>query len=309
MMFKVTSNRPVRAHRGYSMIELVVAITIGVFLLMGLFTVFQSQRQVSTEASGLAELEDEERLAMTILTDVIQHGGYFPDPLAEDITGALPPDGGNFTYTGGGQVFYGTTVAATSSDTMMVRFKAGPSDPIINCNGGTNTSTTTSAVFVNYFLLTTNAQGISQLGCAVGPDSTTVTAAGTHVMGLVNNVVGLNFSYAVNTTGATGLTPATSVASGGSTANNKCPADTYKKTANMKEDATIPEYDWTNVCAVKVSLTFTNPLYKPVGQPNPTPGQPATIAFERVIVVRGASGIDMVTITPPASVTPPASGT
>jgi type IV pilus assembly protein PilW len=297
MMSKLTSNR---AQRGYSMIELVVAITIGVFLLMGLFTVFQGQRNASTEATGLAELEDEERLAMTILTDIVQSGGYFPDPVAEDVTGALPPDSGNYTYTGGGQVFYGTTVSATSSDTMMVRFKAGPSDPVINCNGGQNTSAS-SIIYVNYFLLTTNAQGVSQLGCAVGPDSTTVTATATPVMGLVNNVVGLKFSYALNTTGATGLTPPTSVASGGNTANNKCPADTYKTTANMVMDSTIPEYDWTNVCAVKVTLTFTNPLYQPPGQPNPTPGQLQTITFERVIAVRGTSGMDMVTVTPPAS--------
>jgi type IV pilus assembly protein PilW len=299
MMLKLTSNRPLRAQQGYSMIELVVAITIGVFLLMGLFTVLQSQRQGSTEATGLAELEDEERLAMTILTDIIQAGGYFPDPVTEDITGAFAADGGNYTYTNGGQIFYGTTVTSTSSDALMVRFKAGPSDPIINCNGGQNTSTTSSVIFVNYFQLTTNAQGVSQLGCAVGSDSTTAAAA--TVMGLVNNVVGLKFSYALNTTGATGLTPATSVASGGNTANNKCPADTYKTTANMVESATAGEYDWTNVCAVKASLTFTNPLYKPAGQASPTPGQAATITFERVIAVRGASGMDMVTVTPPGS--------
>jgi type IV pilus assembly protein PilW len=299
MITKLTSSRPLRAQHGYSMIELVVALTIGVFLVMGLFTVFQSQRQGSAEATGLAELEDEERLAMTILTDIIQSGGYFPDPVAEDVTGALPADTGNYTYAGGGQVFYGTTVAATSSDTMMVRFKAGPSDPIINCNGGTNTSTTASTIYVNYFQLTTSAQGVSQLGCAVGTDSTTAAAA--PVMGLVNNVVGLSFAYALNTTGATGLTPATSVASGGNTANNKCPGDTYKTTANMVMDATIPEYDWTNVCAVRVSLTFTNPLYQPQGQPNPTPGQAATVTFERVIAVRGSSGMDMVTVTPPGS--------
>ena len=303
MMSKLTSSRPMRA-QGYSMIELVVAITIGVFLLMGLFTVFQSQRQASTEATGLAELEDEERLAMTILTDVIQSGGYFPDPVAEDITGALPPDDNDYTYTGGGQVFYGTVVTAgpPASETMMVRFKAGPSDPIINCNGGQNTSTTASAIFVNYFQLTTNAQGISQLGCAVGPDSTTVTAAKTAVMGLVNNVVGLQFHYAVNTTGATALTSSTGVATNTGAANNKCPADTYKQTSDMKEDATVPEYDWTNVCAVKVTLTFTNPLYQPPGQSKPTPGQLSpTITFERVIAVRGASGMDVVTVTPPGS--------
>lgn len=295
MMSKLTSGIRARRVRGYSMIELVVAITIGVFLLMGLFTVFQSTRQGTTEASGLAELEDEERLAMTILTDMIQNAGYFPDPMNNTVTTTFGTDSSSFaTYPGGGQLFYGT---AGTSDTMMVRFEAAPGDPIINCNGGQNPSSATSnVVYVNYFKLTTNKQGISQLGCAVGPDSATVTSSATPVMGLVNNVVGLKFSYALNTTGTLPSTSATSAAaSGGSTVNNRCPADTYKPSSGMVLNTSTTINDWTNVCAVKVTLTFTNPLYQPPGQPNPTPGQATTIAFERVIAVRSMSGIDITT--------------
>ena len=298
MMSKLTSRRPIRAARGYSMIELVVALTIGVFLLMGLFTVLQSTRQGANEATGLAELEDEERLAMTILTDMVQAGGYFSSPLTDgSVVGALTTDGTDFTTAG--QIFYGTVVTAGSSETMMVRFKAGPSDPIINCNGGQNSSTTSSVIYVNYFQLTTNAQGISQLGCAVGPDSATVVSATTPVMGLVNNVVGLQIQYAVNTTAATPYTPATTVAAnaGSNPTNNSCPGDTYKATGSMSGN------DWTNVCAVRVILTFTNPLYKPVGQTGVTAGQSKipTITFSRVIAVRGMSGMNMWTVTAPGS--------
>jgi type IV pilus assembly protein PilW len=296
MMSKLPSSRPPRAARGYTMIELVVAITIGVFLLMGLFTILQSTRQGSNEAAALAQLEDNERVAMTILTDMIQNAGYFPDPLDESVTTAFMPDSGVYTYNNAGasgQLFYGTVVTAGSSETMMLRFKTAPGDPIFNCNGGSN-SGTGNVVYVNYFKLTTNTQGVSQLGCAVGSDS--VSAAAATTMGLVNNVVGMTFAYAINTEGTTASTGSTSLQGNTGLANNRCPADTYKPTAQM----TMATYDWTNVCAVKVTLTFNNPLYQLPGQPHPDVNQPQYLTFERVIAVRSKSGIDIINVTPPS---------
>ena len=55
--------------------------------------------------------------------------------------------------------------------------------------------------------------------------------------------------------------------------------------------------DWTNVCAVKVDITFVNPLYQPPGQVNPTPGQQPYITFERVIGVRSKGGVNVTTVT------------
>ena len=297
MMSRLPSSRPLRAVRGYSMIELVVAITIGVFLLMGLFTVLQSTRQGASEATALAQLEDNERVAMTILTDMIQNAGYFPDPLAESVTTAFLADGGFYTYSAagtGGQLFYGTVVTAGSSETMMVRFKVAPGDPVFNCNGGSNPSSSGSNVmYVNDFQLTTNAQGVSQLGCAVGSDSSTAAAA--TAMGLVNNVVGMTFAYAMNTEGTVASTGATALQGSTGLANNRCPGDTYKPTASM----TMATFDWTNVCAVKVTLKFNNPLYQLPGQPHPDVNQPQYLTFERVIAVRSKSGIDIITVTPP----------
>ena len=298
MMSKLPSSRPPGAVRGYSMIELVVALTIGVFLVMGLFTVLQSTRQGANEATALAQLEDNERVAMTILTDMIQNAGYFPDPLAESVTTAFLADGGLYTYSNGstgGQLFYGTVVTAGSSETMMVRFKTAPGDPVFNCNGGSNPSSGASNImYVNYFQLTTSAQGVSQLGCAVGSDSTTAAAATP--MGLVNNVAGMTFAYAMNTQGTLATTGATTLQGVVGQANSRCPGDTYKPTGRM---VMTTSYDWTNVCAVKVTLKFNNPLYQLPGQPKPDPNQPQYLTFERVVAVRSKSGIDIVTVTPP----------
>jgi hypothetical protein len=107
-------------------------------------------------------------------------------------------------------------------------------------------------------------------------------------------VVNLAFQFAVNTTSAGSSTPPTSVGPNTETSNNMgngCPADTYIPTASMLAP------DWTNVCAVKVDITFVNPLYQPPGQVNPTPGQQPYITFERVIGVRSKGGVNVTTVT------------
>jgi hypothetical protein len=59
----------------------------------------------------------------------------------------------------------------------------------------------------------------------------------------------------------------------------------------------MTQYDWTNVCAVKVDIVFLNPLWKPAGQPNPTPGQNEYITFERVIGILSKTGINVINST------------
>jgi type IV pilus assembly protein PilW len=286
--------------RGYSLIEMMVAITIAVFLLTGLFMILQSTRHSSTQTSGLSDLQDEERVAMTMLTDIIQTGGYYPNAVGGSVTSALSKDPDLARFKTDGQIFYGGANANPAADWITVRFAAAPGDTVINCIGQQNPTTGSNPqIYLNKFLIGADPiTGVSQLQCAP-----TNGVTGTP---LVNNVTGMRFFYAVNTTGATSLTPNTSTGPNTSEAagftNNGCPADMYIPTANMTD------LDWTNVCAVKVQLTFVNPLYQPAGQPNPTPGQPQTLTFERVIAVLSKAGIDTMTITPPGGGTGGTSG-
>jgi len=73
---------------------------------------------------------------------------------------------------------------------------------------------------------------------------------------LVAGVQNLTIQYGVNTTGA-GAASCT---------------DRYKATKDMQTA------DWTNICSVKVTLTFANPF-------NPPGGLKPTISFTRVIAV------------------------
>ena len=245
------------AQRGFSMIELVVAMTIAVFLLAGLFTILQGTRHTSSDQTALAQLQDNERIAMSVMTDIIQAAGYFPGAPTAVLTTELATDA---TFTTAGQAVMGTDNGAQGVN-LFVRFETANNDRIYNCFGANNTGGL--KVYTSTFSVNAN----NQLTCSNG----TTTAA------IANGVQSLVIRYAVNTSSAS--------------ANSNCPADRYLTTAQM----TQPIY-WTNVCAVEVWLTFINPLHQPIPGGPITPGQPTTVQFKRLIGIMSKSGVNSVTV-------------
>ena len=213
----------VGAQRGFTMPELMIALLIGLFLLGGLFTVVQDNRRAFSSQAQLAQLQDNERLAMTMITDIIQAGGYFPNPVVNTAAALLPAVG----LMAAGQSLIGTSNAAAPGDTITVRFATNPNDGILNCSGGSNTTAVVQA-YTNVFSVVVNGAGVSQLVC---------TMNGT-AYPLVNNVTQLAILYGVNTAG------------GG---NN---VDTYMTAAQV-----TAANDWNNIVSAKVTLTFLNPLW------------------------------------------------
>lgn len=61
---------------GFSLIELMVAMVIGLFLMAGMFSFFQSNKKANASRHQLAQIEDLGRNAIHELTRIIQHAGY-----------------------------------------------------------------------------------------------------------------------------------------------------------------------------------------------------------------------------------------
>lgn len=244
-----------RAQRGFTMPELMVALLISLFLIGGLLAVVQDNRRTFSSQNQLAQLQDSERLAMTMMTDVIQAAGYFPNPVA-NVQAALLPAAGVMVA---GQAMTGTYNAAAPGDTVTVRYATANGDGILNCSGSSNTSGATQS-YTNVFSVIVNAQGISQLVCTL-----TVGGVATNYP-LVNNVSQIAILYGVNTTGA---------------GNN---VDTYMNAAQV-----TAANDWNNVVSAQLTLTFANPLFSAanLGQGN----QPPTVTFQRVVGVMSKTGI------------------
>src|ERR1700736_637832 len=99
-----------REQNGFSVIELMIALFIGLLLLGGLLTIVQNNRRVFGAQNQLAQLQDNERFALTMVAGQARTGK----------SNAAPPD------------------------TITVRYTTSGSDNILSCTG---TSTTTGAIF------------------------------------------------------------------------------------------------------------------------------------------------------------------
>jgi len=268
--------RVARVPGGFTLVELMIAMAIALFLLGGLVTILQNVRGAYNNQQALAQLQDQQRFATMVLTDVIQAGGYFPDPVAWTAIASLPAAG---SYRAG-QAFWGTYVAG-GGDTIGVRYRTAiapfndPSGPMILCDGSTNTAQGPSYAYTNTFSVRQPVGTTpGALLCQVDNGGAAVAAPGVPI---VNGVVGLQIYYGVKRDFTV----------------NDYNVDTYLRadqmaaagcTAVIDWGSPTAGCDWANVAAVRVILTFTNPL---AGQA----GQPATVNFERVIEVMARAGL------------------
>lgn len=67
---------------GLSLIELLIAMVVGLFLLVGITTSYLSSKKSSITRDQISILEDNGRIALEILTETLQHTGYRSSGLA-----------------------------------------------------------------------------------------------------------------------------------------------------------------------------------------------------------------------------------
>ena len=251
------SARQARAQLGFTLIELLVSMLIGLFLLGGLGILVQDNRRTFSSQNALSQLQDSQRLAMSMITDVVQASGYFPNPTLNTAASTMLALG---TMTAG-QAMTGTYNAATPGDTITARYATTGGDGILNCAGTSNPVGGGVTTYVNTFSVAVNAAGVSQLVCNLG-----IGLAAPTAYPLVSGITNMTILYGVNTSGA---------------GNN---ADTYMNATQVTANA-----DWNNVISVKITLQFLNPLWQATAQGQGT--QPHYINFQRVISVLNQTGV------------------
>jgi type IV pilus assembly protein PilW len=246
------------------MVELMVTVAIALFLLGGLVTIVQNLRRTDITQRTLAQLQDQQRFALTVITDVVQTGGYLPNATVWTPAASLL---GNGPWEAG-QAFYGTHAAAAPGDSLSVRYRTALNDGVILCDGSTNTALGPDFAYTNTFSVVPAAPPVQGgLYCQVNNGGASAAAPGVLI---VPGIVNMKVYYGVKR----------------DFAFNDYNVDTYLTADQMCSPVTVPcgTDDWANVSSVRVILTFTNPLAG-------TPGQQPTITFERVIQVMARGGV------------------
>jgi type IV pilus assembly protein PilW len=243
---------------GFTLVELMIALLIGLFLLGGMsILVFENKRTFGSQ-NALTQLQDNERLGMSVMTDVIQTTGYFPNPTQNTATGSLAAAGGMVA----GQAITGVDGGGPTGSTITVRYATQPNDGILDCSGSVNQSGAVGQD-INTFSVQVNG-GVSQLVCNL-----TSTSVANQQYVLVNNVSRLDVQYGVNSAG---------------TGNN---VDSYMTAAQVTANN-----DWNNVISVRLTITFLNPLSPLNGNTLQGLGsQPQFISVKRTIALLGKAGI------------------
>jgi len=244
--------------RGFTLVELLVALFIALFLLAGLVSILQGTSHTSANQIALARLQNNERIAMTLMTDVIQQAGYYPNVQTSRLEIAFPtapalPAAPAPAFTQPGQFIAGKSGATSYGDSITVRYQTEPSGTVLNCLGQ-STDTPSKA---HEYTFSVNASG--QLACSVD---------GNSPVPLVGNVQNIQVLYGIDAV-------ATSAYSS-SSVNAYVPA------------SQMTAVNWTNVRSVKIVLAFANPL---AGQPGQST---APITFTRIVGVMARNGVNVV---------------
>lgn len=252
---------------GMTLIEVLIAMLIGIFLLFGLTDIFSSMIKSYKAQTQLVQLQNNQTLALNVIGNIIQSAGYFPNPLTTAPSAGMPAETPpalpttivaqpsqtigttpnlSVTFNSLESVF-GGSLYANGPDTVMVR-AAGPtvctgSTPCpMDCTGNpiTNALTVSALTVSNGYLL-----------C-----STSSTPLGSTSWGhwqnwqiLLSGVNSMNVWYGVKT---------------GTTMQ-------YLTAANMLSA------NWSEVVSIRVTLAFSNPL----NSANP-------ISFTRVFGLMGS---------------------
>ena len=259
-----TSTRITRHSRarsqGFTLVELLIAIALAIFLIGGVLAIVQDTRRATSSQGQATQLQDSVRLAMTVMTDVIETAGYYTTPQQTDWSQAFPA----VAPFAGGQTVSGTGAfgAAAPGDTVAVQYQTATGDGILNCAGTSNVSGANE-----YFINSFSVDALGNLNC------TLTSAAGVQVIQLIQavpagpnqlQVLNLQILYGVQTNTAT---------SNGS-------ADSYMDATQVAATTinTLPAWDY--VVSVRITLSFTNPV---AGQP--------PLQFTRIIPIMGKMGL------------------
>ncbi|CAM4102506.1 hypothetical protein COAQ111491_04215 [Comamonas aquatilis] len=169
--------------RGFTLVEMMIAMLISIFLSMALAGIYVTLKRNFLSEDSLVNTQENQRLALTTLTNSIQSAGFFANPLTDNLASVF---GADTSFTTAGQIIYGASANGKSS--LSVRYQAQANDGILNCSGSEN-DTGANAIFVNTFSINASYELVCTTSTNGGTPATVV---------LARNISKLDFLYGVD---------------------------------------------------------------------------------------------------------------
>lgn len=242
---------------GLSLISLLIALTIGIFLLAGLFDLWLQTRNTFNAQGALSQLQDNERVALTNMASIVQNGGFYP--LADNYATSPPSplltpanvftiSSGAGSFTTAGQYIYGTkgtSGISSNSDTLYVRFMSDGN--ALDCLGQKQSD---RSLVTNTYTVDTKGQLVCGVTSVSSAGASTVTAS----QPIINDIASGSATSGLQMTISYGVDP----------------GNTGSATQYMDAAAVNTGSYWSSIKSLKIQLTFANPLYGQAGQTNAT---------------------------------------
>jgi type IV pilus assembly protein PilW len=223
---------PVRARQaGFTIVEMMVALGIGLVVVLGLAVAFVNMKSSFATQDKLTQLQDGERLALGMLIDSLQESGYFPDPTTNDRATLLPiSNDATYGNMDAGQAVMGVAAVSAAPESLSTRYASSGSDTLMNCVGSTLPAGAVHNVR-NVFYVDAST---STLACMYSIDGGAWVKDGTRPFTLVSGVKSMSVLYGLDTDGDGSV-------------------DQYLGPASVTTAL------WDTVRAVRVSLYFADP--------------------------------------------------
>jgi type IV pilus assembly protein PilW len=115
------------AQAGFTLVELMVAMTLGMVLMVVISNVFVASKESYRTTEDMSRLQENARFAVTHLGRVLRMASYVDDPTAVSVTRA--------SIFGAAPAVTGTEGGGTVSDSVTVRYQGSADGTVFDCQG------------------------------------------------------------------------------------------------------------------------------------------------------------------------------
>jgi type IV pilus assembly protein PilW len=215
LTMNITSYDSRTRQRGLTLVEIMVALTLGLVLIAGLLQLFVGTRQSYRTQENLSRVQENGRYALEFISRAVRIAGYRSrnnieaEKNFDDIfPGSLAVEGANDDAATGNNILDGT-------DNITIRFEGengGGDGAVLNCLGGSVTSPIGAPVGARNTLTVTDG---NELHCATQP----IVGGAETVQPIIDGVEDMQILYGENTDGVGGANQYLSADAVGNMAN------------------------------------------------------------------------------------------